>query len=431
MEISLMIRPLAVALVLTAPAAGAGTPACDADHGGLVLPQGFCAWVVADDLGYARHLTVRDNGDIYVSLERRAGVPGGIVALQDTNGDGRADRRERFGEKGGTGIGIHEGHLYFAPDTEVRRYRLQAGELLPDGAPERIVAALPAGDTHGAKPFTFDGAGGLYVNIGAPSNACQPVDREPGLAGEEPCSLLEHSGGIWRFEADRPEQTPDQGRRYASGIRNAMALDWHPGGDVLYVVQHGRDQLHALWPAMFSAAQSAELPAEEMLRVVPGSRFPWPYCYFDHVQQRYVLAPEYGGDGRAVGSCADYPEPAVHFPGHYAPNDLKFYTGTQFPERYHGGAFIAFHGSWNRSPYHEAGYKVVFVPFDRRGPADEWELFADGFAGVPIVRHPGEARFRPTGLAVGPDGSLYIADSQQGRIWRVIYRGGEPGSLGR
>ena len=107
--------------------------------------------------------------------------------------------------------------------------------------------------------------------------------------------------------------------------------------------------------------------------------------------------------------------------GHWGPNAIVFYTGQQFPERYRGGAFIAFHGSWNRSPLSQGGYNVVFVPFREGRPAGSWEVFADGFTGVDVVEEPRDARYRPTGIAQGPDGSLYVADSQKGRIWRISY----------
>jgi mono/diheme cytochrome c family protein len=111
------------------------------------------------------------------------------------------------------------------------------------------------------------------------------------------------------------------------------------------------------------------------------------------------------------------------FPGHWAPNDLLFYEGDQFPTHYKHGAFIAFHGSTNRSPYPQAGYFVCFVPFVNGKPAAEWEVFADGFAQVDPVVNVSDAVYRPMGLAMGPDGSLYISDSRKGKIWRIMYKG--------
>src|SRR5690606_9969788 len=144
---------------------------------------------------------------------------------------------------------------------------------------------------------------------------------------------------------------------------------------------------------------------------------------YDWQQDVKVLAPEYGGDGREIGRCAQALNPVIAFLGHWAPNALLFYTGQQFPERYRGGAFIAFHGSWNRGPLPQEGYRVSFVPFEAGAPAGDYETFADGFAGAERISGPGAAEYRPMGLAMGPDGALFISDSKKGRVWRVVYTG--------
>jgi glucose/arabinose dehydrogenase len=387
----------------------------------IVLPEGFRATVFAEGVGPARHLTVRENGDVYVAL-RRLENENGIVALRDSDQDGRADQIERFGENPGTGIDIFNEYLYFGSDSTVYRYRFNGDELLPQPEPEVIVQGFPEQRQHAVKPFTFDDRNFMYVNVGAPSNACQEKMRTPGSPGLDPCPQLERQAGVWRFQADQPGQTQlEDGLRFASGIRNSVALDWNPGDRKLYVVQHGRDQLDQLWPDLFNAEQNAELPAEEFFQVDEGDDFGWPYCYFDQFQEKNVLAPEYGGDGQQTGRCESFENPILAFPGHWAPNDLLFYHGDQFPDSYKGGAFIAFHGSWNRAPLEQAGYFVAFVSFQNGEPAKDWERFADGFAGPDPVKSPGDAVYRPMGLAVGPEGALYISDSQKGRIWKVTY----------
>ena len=127
------------------------------------------------------------------------------------------------------------------------------------------------------------------------------------------------------------------------------------------------------------------------------------------------------GDRTTAGRCAEMDDPLVAFPGHWAPNDIEFSTGDQFPEEYRGGAFIAFHGSWNRAPLPQGGYKIVYVEFEDGEPTGEWDTFADGFAGADVS--PRGAEHRPVGLAMGPDGSLYVSDSRQGTIWRIMYTG--------
>ena len=134
-----------------------------------------------------------------------------------------------------------------------------------------------------------------------------------------------------------------------------------------------------------------------------------------------MLAPEYGGDNKKESK--NYANPLMGLPAHWAPNDLLFYKGDQFPERYKKGVFIAFHGSTNRTPYPQAGYIVAFVPFENGKPTGKWEVFADGFAGVDVIKNMVNAKYRPMGLAEGPDGSLYISESRKGKIWRVMFTG--------
>lgn len=415
------IALLALAALAAASAPQGKTPACAPDNAGLTLPAGFCALVVADSLGPARHLAVLPNGDLAVAIRGgRGGTGGGVRFLRDTTGDGAADVTRAFGPAGGTGIAFHGGQLYFATDDAVVRWPWRVGQLEPAGPPDTIVSQLTNRRQHAAKGIAIGADGLLYVNIGAPANACQVEDRTPGSPGQDPCPLLEIAGGIWRFDASRAGQRQAQGERYATGLRNALALAVQPATGALFAAQHGRDQLATLWPDLYTEAHSAELPAEEIFRIESGGDYGWPYCYYDGQQQKKVLGPEYGGDGKRVGRCAAARDPIVAFPAHWAPNDITFYGGTLFPAKYQGGLFIAFHGSWNRAPLPQGGYKVMFVPFARGNPAGEPEVFADGFAGADVS--PQGARHRPTGLAVGPDGSLYVSDDKGGRVYRIVYR---------
>jgi glucose/arabinose dehydrogenase len=402
---------------------------CDSDNGGITLPDGFCASVVVDSLGPSRHIAVAPNGDVYVKARTEEA---GIAALRDTTGDFRVDVIERFsnmtepgsGIQWETGMMVHDGYIWASNKMAVYRWPLpEGGGLVPEGEPEIIVDGFPEQSSHASKSFAFDDDGYIYVNVGAPSNACQQNSRTPGSPGMEPCPQLERQAGIWRFEANTPGQTQADGIRYAAGIRNVVGLDWNSANSSLYVAQHGRDQLNTLWPDLYTAEDNAELPAEEIFRLSEGANAGWPYCYYDQRQGKKVLAPEYGGDGEEVGRCADFLDPVTAFPGHWAPNDLLFYSGDHFPESYQNGAFVAFHGSWNRAPLPQQGYNVAFIPFEDGDLSAEYEIFADGFIGEESITSPGDAEYRPMGLSIAPDGALYISDSRKGRIWRVVYTG--------
>jgi glucose/arabinose dehydrogenase len=259
------------------------------------------------------------------------------------------------------------------------------------------------------------------VNIGAPSNSCQQEDRTSGSLGQDPCPELERRAGVWKFDAKQTGQRQEDGERFATGLRNMIALSLHPQSGALFGVMHGRDQLGQNWSEHYNLEQSAEKPSEEFMKIEAGDDFGWPYCLHDPELNRLVLAPEYGGDGGRAGRCAQKKEPLAAFPAHWGPNALLFYNGDQFPSRYRGGAFIAFHGSWNRAPQPQGGYNVVFQRMNGEEAAGEWEVFADGFAGEDVS--PRGAAHRPTGLAQAADGSIYVSDDRGGRIYRIYYTG--------
>lgn len=398
----------------------------DEDNAGLQLAPGMKAYVVAENLGRGRHLAVNANGDIYMNL-REPHEKGGIVALRDTDGDGRADQVDYFGDFGGTGMAFNNGYLYASNDSTVFRFSFSSGNLIPDNAanPDTIVYGLPKQTSHAAKSLTFDEAGFLYVNVGAPSNACQQEDRVKGSPPMgDPCPLLERTGGVWRFEANKIGQSQlERGYRFSTGIRNAVALGYNPFDKHVYALQHGRDLLNSLFPDAYDENDNAEIPAEEMFRLRDGADFGWPYCYYDPGQQKRVMSPEYGGDGQMVGRCEGTEQPVMTFPAHWAPNDIKFYQGDHFPAEYKGGALVAFHGSWNRAPLEQKGYFVAFVPFQAEGPKGNYVALAEGFAGVATIQGPSDALHRPTGIAEAPDGTILISDSVSGKVWRIFYEG--------
>jgi glucose/arabinose dehydrogenase len=395
----------------------------DADNAGLKLPQGFSGIIVTDGYGQARHIAVTSQGDVYVKLNRPYKGKG-ILRLVDLNGDGKADTVLGFGNYGGTGMAIKNGYLYASSNEEVFRYQLDDKNVVlnPDN-PEKIITGLLSRHEHESKSITLDNDGNIYVNVGAYSNSCQVQDRAQGSPGRKPCPILDSAAGIWQFKADKLNQTYGDGVHYATGLRNVVGLDWNTQLNQLFVMQHGRDQLHDNWPGLFDEKTSAELPAECLYALKKGDNAGWPYIYYDQIQHKKMVAPEYGGNGKKSVTDKNIMDPLVAFPGHMAPDGLLFYTGTMFPEKYRNGAFIAFHGSWNRAPEPQKGFLVAFVPFRDGKPSGDWEVFADNFAGGEEFMSPNKAKHRPCGLAQGPDGSLYVSDDVKGTIYRITYSG--------
>jgi glucose/arabinose dehydrogenase/mono/diheme cytochrome c family protein len=418
------------------PGTGNKTQACPDDDSGLSLPPGFCATVFADNIGHARHMVVAPSGVVFVNTwsgryyGNDAPHAGGfLVALQDKTSKGKAEVSERFGETvqsggaGGTGIGIHENRIYAEINDRIVRYSLSPGSIVPPGPPETIVSGLPLSGDHPMHPFIIDAKGAMYVDVATATNSCQVKNRTLKSPGVDPCTELETRGGVWRYDANKTNQIFSPAQRFATGIRNAEGFGIDSTGR-LFVAQHGRDQLHANWPDRFQPDQEATLPAEELLLLKQGGDYGWPECYYDQFVQKLVLAPEYGGDGgKTVGACANKIAPVAAFPAHWAPNAMVYYDKKQFPEHYRGGVFIAFHGSWNRAPYPQGGYNVVFQPLAGDRASGQCEIFADGFAGP--MKSPDQAAHRPSGLAVGPDGSLYVSDDIRGRIYKIVYEGSD------
>ena len=410
---------LAAALMLSA------APAFAAEVDGLTLPSGFHASVVAEGLGPIRHMAVSDKGDIYVSTRHGANQPSvGIIALR-LGADHKAVQTEHFAVgtvDQGTGIRIRNGALYAASGTGVYRFAL-TDALVPTAAPELIVDGLAATN----HPIAFDGRGSIYVGIdgGGGANNCpdpaNPKDAKP--KGLKPCPLLETRGGIWRFDETKPGQKLGDGTRFATGIRNSSALDWRQG-DALYSAWHGRDATAKTWPELLTPADDDAI-ADEMFRVVQGTDMGWPYTYWDGVKNKRLVAPDYGGDGKTEAESGKYARPVAAFaPQRPAVLDLTFYNGDKFPRRYRGGAFLAMHGGGSDGtvlPGGHAGYNVMFVPFTG-GKAGKPVVFADGFAGEGAgAKNTKTAAYRPVGVAVAPDGALYVADSNKGKIWRISY----------
>lgn len=430
-----MRRFLFLLMGIVAPVSAQRAASCD--NAGLKLPAGFCATIFAESLPGVRSIAVAPNGDLFVGTQPRGG--GGVTALRER--DGHLTRERFASDFNSSQVALFDGYLYTEASPVIARganvsnlrvaivrYRLAPGALAPSGGPDTIIHSIPFQPGHSTRNFAITKDGVLYLNIGSPGNACQapPKDRAAGVPGENPCTELETRAGIWRFDARKTNQTPSAANHFARGIRNAVGIAIAPDGK-LWSTQHGRDQLGD-WAKQLGLKDSAETlsynaenPAEELLQINQGDDFGWPYCYYAVEQHRLVLAPEYGGNGKTTGQCAQKKEPVAVQPGHWAPNALMFYTGSMFPARYRNGAFIAFHGSWNRAPANQGGFNVVFQPLSNGKSGGEYEVFADNFS-PSVATGARNGPHRPTGLAQSPDGALYVADDAGGRIYRITYQ---------
>src|SRR6201996_5990017 len=429
-------RSKAASAGIATTSAAAAPGGCPTNDTGLKLPTGFCASIFAEGIGHTRHIAVAPDGVVYANTwsgeyfgNDKTHEGGFLVALQDKSGAGKADTIERFGEteqtggKGGTGIYIYNSAIYAEINDKIVKYAMTPGSITPKGSAVTVVSGLPLGGDHPMHPFIITSDGSLLVDVASATNSCQAKNRTLKSPGDNPCKELETRGGIWRYDANKTNQVFTPADRYATGIRNGEGFAVDASSKRVFVTQHGRDQLHANWPDLYKPEEEATLPSEELLLLKQGGDYGWPECYYDGMQHKLVLAPEYGGDGgKKVGICSSKIAPVAAFPAHWAPNGVVFYDQKQFPAHYRSGVFIAFHGSWDRAPYPQGGYNVVFQPLKGDRASGPCEIFADGFAAA--VTTPESAQHRPSGLALAPDGSLYISDDITGRIYHVTYVGG-------
>lgn len=384
-----------------------------AEPDGLVLPAGFHAQIVADGIKNLRHIAITPGGVIYATTRAD-----GIAALK-LDKDHKAGEPQYFDKDvgSGTGIRLYHGALYASSVSAVYRIKLDKN-LVSAAQPETVLDGMPKGGFNN-RVIAFDNAGNFYVGVGATGNTCTgttPKGQPP--VGLTPCPGVQDRGGIWKFSATKLNQKfPADGVQVATGLRDLDALDFRPG-DGLYGAMQNRNGTHAQFPDVVSQAEDDAI-SEEMFRFPAGTitNMGWPYTYWDGKQQIRLMAPEYGGNDKTQPPAGIYATPVTGFYPSHSPLDLLFYQGRQFPAHYRGGAFVVQHGG-NGLHVPAAGFEVDFIPFDHGKPGAT-EDFADGFAGG--EKSAAKALYRPVGEAIGADGSLYVADSQKGRIWRISY----------
>ncbi|MFC7208456.1 PQQ-dependent sugar dehydrogenase [Comamonas endophytica] len=367
----------------------------------LRVPAGFSVSVFAKDLKNVRWLVVAPNGDVYASRREQ----GDVLLLRDTNGDGKADEQKIVMQNVMyvNGLALREGRLYAVTDKKI----LMA-PVLPDGTlgmTTTLVDDLPDAGQHPNRTLDFGPDGWLYVTVGSTCNNC----REP---NPESATML--------------RMRPDGSAReiYAKGLRNTIGFGWHPTSGQLYGFDHGSD------------FQGDNEPPEELNAIKPNQHYGWPFCWGD----RKVTPIQFNEPPQTTKAdfCPTTTAPALHYTAHAAPLGFVFYTGQQFPSEYRGDAFVAFRGSWNRSQ--PSGYKVVRVRFDANGQPQGSEDFATGWlmsqlppalnqpgaAGTPAEKAKSQrpAHFgRLAGLVQARDGSLLLAEDQNGVIYRIRYAG--------
>lgn len=337
------------------------------------VPAGFEVGVFAEGLTGPRFIAFGPDGVLYVA-DRGAGR---IVALPDANADGVADEVRVFAEglSAPHSLTYHEGAWYVGVPTGVVRLTDSDGDGKADEQ-TTLIDNYPT-NGHSTRTVLFLPDGRMVVSIGSSCNVCEETDPR--------------RAGIVVYNAVGSGE-----RQFAVGLRNAVGLALHPVTGDLWATNNGRDLL------------GDDIPPETINLVREGMDFGWPRCQAGDIED-----PDFG----FPGSCAGVEPPAVKMQAHSAPLGLAFYTGTNFPKDYRGDLFVAFHGSWNRSV--PTGYKVVRIPFDGNMPTGEVEDFATGWLDLAANQVTG----RPVGLAVGPDGALYISDDKGSVIYRIWWTG--------
>lgn len=346
----------------------------------LNVPKGFKVNVFSEgDYRNPRWMALAPNGDVFVS-DNQANA---IFVLRDNNKDGVAEQRTVFTNKVSQpfGIAFHKDWVYIANTDSIVRFKYKPGQTQADGEPEKLVELTPGGyNQHWTRNVIFSPDGKkMFVSIGSATNVS--VEADPKRAA---ISVYDPDGKNHRI--------------YAGGLRNPIGLAWNPTTGVLWTAVNERDGL------------GDDLVPDYITSVKEGGFYGWPYSYMGQNED-----PRRKGEAPELVKKSLVPD--VIFRSHVAALGIVFYTGKMFPKEYHGDAFVAFHGSWNRQKL--SGYKIARVKFKKGKPvANQYEEFISGW--LPS-EDSNEVWGRPVGLLVMPDGSMLITDDGAKKIWRVSY----------
>ncbi|MGE5679558.1 MAG: PQQ-dependent sugar dehydrogenase [Bacillota bacterium] len=343
----------------------------------LKMPEGFRAEVYTKGLKGPRMIVQSKTGVVYITSPKA----GSVFALYDTKKKGIADKVTTVikGIKNVHGIAINENRLYLCSPE-----KLLVCDIMQDGSlskPKTLIDNLPEGGRHENRTIGFGPDGLLYISVGSSCNACAEKNKEHAT--------------ILRTAIDGSRRTV-----YASGLRNTIGFGWHPKTKQMWGMDQGSD-----W-------RGSDTPPEELNRLEEGRDYGWPYCYSKALPDKEMDQPE---NTTKDDFCKKTTPSVLDYQAHSSPIAMVFYDADMFPKEYKGDAFIAFHGSWNRTV--PVGYKIVRVRFDKNGSAEKFEDFITGF----LIEN-GKAQFaRPAGLCVLNDGSLLISDDSNGTVYRIVY----------
>ena len=346
--------------------------------GQLRLPPGFHIGIFAQGLGAPRMIAVNGDGWVYITVPKQ----GEVLSLRDTNSDGRAEVVKVATQNPPMvhGITLWKNGVFLAAPESVWSATLNGGLI---SNLQLIIDDLPPGGRHPLRTVGVGPEGSLYISIGSSCNACEESDSLYATIAKS-----DHKGKNFTV--------------FASGLRNTIGFGWHPQTAQMWGMDQGVDE------------RGDNTPSEELNLLEQGHNYGWPYVYGQRILDTVLGMPQKTNLTKEEQLRKTTP-PVLTYQAHSSPIGLVFYTARRFPAKYHDGAFVAFHGSWNRKP--AVGYKICVIRFEKGCPK-QFEDFVTGFLSA-----DGKTQFgRPAGIAVAGDGSLLFTDDANGVVYRVWYQ---------